>query len=112
SAAVAAACIVALVISAVTPPQRANNPLLATLGQQGGQPGFVAAVGGDGKSLVIVPASLLTNNQKSLELWLIPAGEQPHSLGLIAPREPVRLNVPPELAARINTEASLAVSLE
>jgi anti-sigma-K factor RskA len=110
SVAVAAACIVALAYLG-TRPSRDSSPLMATLGQPGGQPGFVAAVGSGG-ALVIVPASMLARDQKSFELWLIPAGDKPHSLGLIAPTQAVRITVPPELVPRINTEAALAVSLE
>lgn len=110
SAALASVCIVALAyLGTAVAPERA--PLLATLGQQSGQPGFVAAIGSGG-SMLIVPASLLTADQKSLELWLIPAGDRPHSLGLIAASQPVRIMVPPHLAARINTDAALAVSRE
>jgi anti-sigma-K factor RskA len=108
----ATACLIALAyLGTVTAPDRA--PLLATLGQQGGQPGFVAAIGSGG-SLVIVPASLLTANQKSMELWLIPTGTQarPRSLGLIAPSQPVRITVPPNLVPFVTPDASLAVSLE
>ena len=110
SAALAVACIVALGYLG-TRPARDAGPLVATLGQPTGQPGFVAAVGSDG-GLVIVPASLLARDQKSLELWLIPAGDRPRSLGLIASTQPVRIMVPPELVQRINTDATLAVSLE
>jgi anti-sigma-K factor RskA len=112
SSGLATACLIALaVLGTVTAPER--TPLLATLGQQGGQPGFVAAIGSGG-SLVIVPASLLTANQKSMELWLIPTGAQarPRSLGLIAPSQPVRITVPPNLVPFVTPEASLAVSLE
>jgi anti-sigma-K factor RskA len=112
SSALATACLIALAyLGTVSAPDRA--PLLATLGQQGGQPGFVAAIGSGG-SLVIVPASLLTANQKSMELWLIPTGTQarPRSLGLIAPSQPVRITVPPNLVPFVTPEASLAVSLE
>jgi anti-sigma-K factor RskA len=112
SSGLATACLIALAyFGTVTAPDRA--PLLATLGQQGGQPGFVAAIGSGG-SLVIVPASLLTANQKSMELWLIPTGTQarPRSLGLIAPSQPVRITVPPNLVPFVTPEASLAVSLE
>jgi anti-sigma-K factor RskA len=108
----ATACLIALAyFGTVAAPDRA--PLLATLGQQGGQPGFVAAIGSGG-SLVIVPASLLTANQKSMELWLIPTGTQarPRSLGLIAPSQPVRITVPPNLVPFVTPDASLAVSLE
>jgi anti-sigma-K factor RskA len=110
SAAVAAACIAALAYLGTHPP-REPGPYLATLGQPGGQPSFVAAVGRGG-AMVIVPASLLTRDQKSMELWLIPAGDKPHSLGLIAPTQAVRITVPAELVPRVNAEAALAVSLE
>src|SRR5262249_24459955 len=93
-------------------------PLLANRGQTspGGQPGFVAAVGAGG-TLVIVPASLLTADQKSMELWLIPAAPTgttatPRSLGLIAPNQPVRITVPPQLVPFVTRDAKLAVSLE
>ena len=115
SAAVAAACIAALAyIGTEIAPARA--PLLATLGQQSGQPGFVAAVGSGG-TLVIVPVSLLTADQKSMELWLIPPAPpggqpQPRSLGLIAPNQPVRITGPPQLAPFVTPDASLAVSRE
>src|SRR5215510_9703000 len=112
SSGLATACLAALAyLGTVAAPER--TPLLATLGQQGGQPGFVAAIGSGG-SLVIVPASLLTANQKSMELWLIPTGAQarPRSLGLIAPSQAVRITVPPNLAPFVTPDASLAVSLE
>ena len=95
------------------PPPAPREPMLATLGTNNGQPGFVAAVGWEGRSLVIVPASLLTSDQRSMELWLIPAaGGRPRSLGLIDPNRPVTINVPQDLQARITSDAALAVSLE
>src|SRR5262245_52092261 len=112
SSGLATACLIALAyLGTVAAPER--TPLLATLGQQGGQPGFVAAIGSGG-SLVIVPASLLTANQKSMELWLIPTGAQarPRSLGLTAPSQPVRRTVPPNLVPFVTPHASLAVALE
>ena len=111
SAALAAASIATLAYVGFVPPTT-RPPMLATLGQTSGQPRFVAAVSSDGRSLTIVPAALLTSDQRSMELWLIPAGERPHSLGLIARGQPVRLTVPPELAARLTTDTTLAVSLE
>jgi anti-sigma-K factor RskA len=111
SAALAAASLVMLVYVGLTPGPR-TSPLLAMLGQTSGQPGFVAAVGSDGRSLMIVPASLLAQDQRSMELWLIPAGDKPHSLGLIAAGQPVRLDIPADLVKTITTDAALAVSLE
>jgi anti-sigma-K factor RskA len=102
----------ALTFFLVQPKPIPREPMLATLGTNNGQPGFVAAVNAQGNNLVIVPASLLTSGQRSMELWLIPAGDRPHSLGLIDPNRPVTINVPPELQARLTTDAALAVSLE
>jgi anti-sigma-K factor RskA len=110
SAALAAASLGALTFIEIAPPPRA--PMMATLGSASGQPSFVAAVNADGTSLMVVPASLVIPDQRALELWLIPAGEEPHSLGLIDPGRPVRIEVPRELVARITTDAALAVSIE
>ncbi len=109
SAALAAASIGVLTFIEISPPR---PPLLATLGASNGQPSFVAAVNAGGTSLLVVPAALLTSDQRAMELWLIPAGDRPHSLGLIEPGQPVRLDVPRDLAARLTADAALAVSME
>jgi anti-sigma-K factor RskA len=111
SSALAAASIAALAYIGLVPQARA--PLMATLTGSAGQPNFVAAVTTSGNSIVVVPASLLTNDPRAIELWLIPAGEtRPRSLGLIQPGQPIRLNIPPDLAGRVGSDATLAVSLE
>jgi anti-sigma-K factor RskA len=94
----------------VSPPRA---PLVAQLGAEGGKTGFVAAVNSGGGTLTIVPAALLSaEEQKAMELWLIPPGDKPHSLGLIDSSRPVTIKVPLDLLARVNKEAVLAVSLE
>jgi anti-sigma-K factor RskA len=111
SATLAAASIAALAYIGLVPSARA--PLMATLGGSAGQPNFVAAVTATGNSLVIVPAALLTTDPRAFELWLIPAGEtRPRSLGLIQPGQPIRLEIPADLAGRVTPDATLAVSLE
>lgn len=86
--------------------------LVAQLDIEGGEVGFVAALNPRGGSLTIVPAALLNPEQNSLELWLIPSGDKPHSLGLIDPGRPVTIKVPKDLLTHVNDEAVLAVSLE
>lgn len=110
SAAIAAASIAALAYIGMVPSARV--PLMATLGGSSGQPNFVAAVNADGTSITVVPAALLTNDPRAIELWLIPQGGRPHSLGLIQPGSPIRLVIPPDLIGQITPEATLAVSLE
>jgi anti-sigma-K factor RskA len=109
STTLAAACIAALIYVGMVP---STAPLLARLDAESGQAGFVAAVSSGGGSLTIVPASLLSAEQKSMELWLIPPGEKPHSLGLIDPDKPVTISVPEDLLPKVSSEAILAVSLE
>jgi anti-sigma-K factor RskA len=110
TSALAAACLAALIYVGTAP---APAPLVAKLDAEGGQTGFVAAVSSGGGNLTIVPAALLSaEEQKALELWLIPAGDKPHSLGLIDPSRPVTVKVPEDLLSRVNDEAVLAVSLE
>jgi anti-sigma-K factor RskA len=109
SAALAAASIGGLTFIEISP---SRPPLLATLGASNGQPTFIAAINAGGTSLTVVPAALLASDQRAMELWLIPAGDKPRSLGLIEPGRPVRLDVPRDLAARITTDAALAVSME
>jgi anti-sigma-K factor RskA len=106
----ATASLVLLAYVAVQTSQR--TPLVASLDASGGRSSFVAAVTAAGDSVMIVPAALASTDQRALELWLIPPGGKPHSLGLIEPGRPVRLNVPKELIAQVNAEAVLAVSLE
>jgi anti-sigma-K factor RskA len=106
--ALATASVAALTYLGLVPTPPA--PLLATLGGSAGQPHFVAAISGD--HLVVVPAALLTSDPRALELWLIPSGDRPHSLGLIQAGQPIRLSIPPALADRVTPDATLAVSLE
>lgn len=112
SATLAAASIAGLVYIGLVPTARA--PLMATLSGSAGQPNFVATITATGNTLTIVPAALLTNDPRAYELWLIPAGQGqvPHSLGLIQPGQPIKLEVPPDLVGRLTPDATLAVSRE
>jgi anti-sigma-K factor RskA len=82
------------------------------LDEQTGQPGFIAASNpGDG-TVTIVPAALLGQAQHSLELWVIPPGGKPHSLGLVDPDRPVKVRVPRELQPHVSADSTLAITLE
>ena len=108
--ALAAGCIVALAYLADMPVTSA--PLVARLDEQSGQPGFVAASNPHDGVVTIVPAALLGQAQHSLELWVIPPGGKPHSLGLVDSDRPVKVVVPPELRPHVSADAALAITLE
>jgi anti-sigma-K factor RskA len=109
SIAVAAACIIVVAYMADRP---SVQPLVARLDEQSGQPGFIAAANPQDGSVTIVPAALLGRAQHSLELWVIPPGGKPHSLGLVDPDRPVKVQVPPELRAHVSADSALAITLE
>ena len=110
SALIAALCTAALVNLAERP--GALAPLVARLDEQTGQPGFIAASNPQDGSVTIVPAVLLGQAQHSLELWVIPPGGKPHSLGLVDPDRPVKVTVPPELRPHVSADSTLAITLE
>ncbi len=110
SAALAAASIAGLVFVA----ERPAAPLVASLDEQSGKPGFVAAANPADGSVTIVPAALLGGGtqQKAFELWVIPPGGTPHSLGLVDPDRPVKVIVPPALLPHVSADSTLAITLE
>jgi anti-sigma-K factor RskA len=72
--------------------------------------GFVASVGGDGRSLVLKP---LNEGQqvalnKALELWAVPAQGAPRSLGLVSAQGATTVL----RAALLKETAAFAVSVE
>ncbi|AHE57494.1 hypothetical protein NX02_29665 [Sphingomonas sanxanigenens DSM 19645 = NX02] len=70
----------------------------------------MAAVMPDG-ALKIAPGPM-AGEGKSAELWVIPAGGQPVSLGLVRPGEMNTLTIRAEIRPMINGEATLAISIE
>jgi anti-sigma-K factor RskA len=111
ASALAAACLGGLIYLAQAPTLR--PPLVAKLDETSGKSGFFAAVNPADGSLTIVPAALLTGQeQHALELWVIPSGGKPHSLGLIDPGRPVKVIVPPELRPHVTADSVLAISVE
>jgi anti-sigma-K factor RskA len=111
SAGLAAASMAGLVYLAQIP--SLGPPLLATLDEQSGAPGFLAAANPADGTVTVVPAALLTGAlQQSYELWVIPPGGKPHSLGLVDPKRSVKVVVPPELLPHVSADSTLAISIE
>jgi anti-sigma-K factor RskA len=71
----------------------------------------VAYDAGD-RSLVVTPGRLTGAAGHDHELWIIPAGGAPVSLGLVRAGEPQRLRVPAEIAPHFRSQSSVALSVE
>jgi anti-sigma-K factor RskA len=109
SAALAAASIAGLVYIA----ERPAAPLVASLVEESGKPGFFAAANPADGSVTIVPAALVMGApQRAYELWVIPPGGSPHSLGLVDPDKPVKVTIPPALLPHVSADSTLAISIE
>ncbi|MCW7539426.1 anti-sigma factor [Aquabacterium sp. A7-Y] len=104
--ATAAAAWLALLL---TQPPPSRPPLVVVLNAPEGASSFVAGVAGDGRSMLVRPLTpVRLQSGHDLELWAVPAGGAPRSLGLIAADRATVLQRTPALEGA----AALAVSLE
>lgn len=115
--AVAAACIVALVVlprASITPPGTPTVAYMAsTITQTDGQVGWTATMDLQHARMIVVPAKpQAIASGHAPELWLIPAGGKPISVGMIDSAAPTTLALDPTLLARLGPTAALAVSVE
>lgn len=115
AAAVAVACIIALVVlprATVTPAPGAAY-MASTITQTDGQVGWTATMDLAQARMVVVPAkpqSLPAG--RAPELWLIPAGKKPVAVGMIAASGPTAIALDKALVAQLGPTAALAVSVE
>jgi anti-sigma-K factor RskA len=87
--------------------------MVASINQDNGVTGWTATMDLDRARMVIVPASPQSIVQdRAPELWLIPAGQKPISVGVIARDKPITLTLSPSLLAQLGPTAALAVSVE
>ncbi len=87
--------------------------MAATIQQDNGSTGWTATMDPQHARMVVVPATPVVFVQgRAPELWLIPAGEKPISVGMIALDQPTTLALDPALVARLGPTAALAVSVE
>lgn len=123
--AVAVASVTALLLMArqapVTPPARptpvvvappaAPAPMVVSLRHDDGTTAYTATVDPARGTVVLVPVRLEGDPTLSPELWLIPAGDKPHSLGMVRRDEAMVVNIPANLRRAADT-GLLAISLE
>lgn len=115
--AVAAACIIAIVAlpRGSTPPSAppAVAYMASTLSQINGQVGWTATVDLQQARMVVVAAQPQTLPVgRAPELWLIPAGQKPIAVGMIAANGATTITLRATLVAKLGPTATLAVSVE
>jgi len=113
--AVAACLLVVTMTRPVAPPAAGHRAVLmvSTIAGENGVAGWTATMDIDRSELLVVPASpAAVASDRNTELWLIPAGGAPISVGVFAPGDPKRFHLDKDLLDRLGPTAALAVSLE
>jgi anti-sigma-K factor RskA len=111
--AVALLVVVSLPRTARTPTVVSAGYMASTIQQDNGSTGWTATMDLEHARMVVVPAMPVAFAEgRAPELWLIPAGGKPISVGMIARDKPVTLALDPALLARLGPTAALAVSVE
>jgi anti-sigma-K factor RskA len=116
----ASAVAIAAVMFIVTPPRPSSAPVSVSAGymvsniqQDNGVTGWTATIDVQNARMIVVPGSPTAFEQgRAPELWLIPAGQKPISVGMIMPDKPTTLALDPVLLSRLDPTAALAVSVE
>jgi anti-sigma-K factor RskA len=116
---VVAVAVLAVVLTRTASVQNTGTPpagtqyLVATLARQGGGAGWTATMDAQLAQIVIVPpAGFTVAANQSTEMWLIPAGEKPVSLGVIDAQHATVVHVAQAQLQALGPQATLAVSLE
>jgi anti-sigma-K factor RskA len=116
----ASAVAIAALLVLVTPPRQTSPPVVAGAGymvsniqQDNGSTGWTATMDLQNARMVVVPASPTAFEPgRAPELWLIPTGQKPISVGMIMPDKPTTLALDAALLSRLGPTAVLAVSVE
>ena len=86
---------------------------VTTLRHDDGTAGWLVSVDSARGSVLVVPVPSPANPQGRVpELWVIPAGQAPRSLGLVSGDRPWTVTVPANVRATLVSGSVLAVSLE
>jgi anti-sigma-K factor RskA len=111
--AVALLVVMSLPRPAPTPTTVNAGYMASTIQQDNGATGWTATMDLQHARMVVVPATPIAFEPgRAPELWLIPAGEKPISVGMIARDKPTTIVLDPALLARLGPTAALAVSVE
>lgn len=112
---IAAAVVAALIVVAFLIPDLIFKPgvnAIAQLAPQGGEPAFVVSVLDDQSKLLVRAAKVDEMPNQSYELWCVPPGGVPVSLGVIAAKGETKHDVAEIVRRWMTPGTTLAVSLE
>ena len=114
--AIAAACIVALVVlprADLVRPVAPTAYMTSTISRDDGRVGWTATADLQQARIVVIPGQPQKLAEgRAPELWLIPPGHKPIAIGMIDATAPTTIALPRKLLPRIAPGAVLAVSVE
>jgi len=94
-------------------PVEAGSKPVTPLDHDDGTPGWLASVDVEHGTVLMVPVPTAPDAQgRVTELWLIPAGKAPRSLGLVSIDKSHTVKVPDDMRAALVAGSVLAVTLE
>ena len=94
-------------------PEEAAAKPVTTLAHDDGTPGWLASIDLARGSVLMVPVPAPADAQGRVpELWLIPTGEAPRSLGLVSIDKAHTVSVPADIRRALAVGSTLAITLE
>lgn len=100
-------------VPTATAPKAPPTLMVSTIAGDDGVAGWTATMDIERSELLVVPASPdAVASDRNTELWLIPEGGKPISVGVFPPGDPKRFHLDKALLDRLGPTAALAVSLE
>jgi anti-sigma-K factor RskA len=93
-------------------PQPTTVPMVAKMVQDDGKSLFLATIDARLGTMIVQPTTVEIPPGRVAELWLIPPGDVPHSLGILDPAKANSLVVPGSLIAALGPHAVVAVTVE
>ena len=112
SAVAAAALAFAFIASRQPPAPTVVAPMVAAINLDDGRPAFLATIDLARGTMLVLPVSAVIPAEKVAELWLIPPGDKPHSLGVVDVAHPMSVTIPPALRNAVTLKAAMAISVE
>ena len=100
--------------TSVAPPPASTNapPMVAMLGDQQGMKVVASWNPGSRQLVLAVPADMPADPAHSHELWVIPAGGKPQSLGTMPSGKRMHMQLADAIASLLQQGATIAISVE